>query len=179
MVSSILESQSQKHIIDYKYRGVTVSFIDLEAILLKSYKKYVIFLNNIDVTHEKTAKNYKKLLLHNIISNIFIDLEPIPLENRVILYFSRETTQFLDFFKEISKILHNIPVRYMVFNQKIEDFINGIQQNSVENIVLLEKTLHKPKSSLNKFLKYLKSNGLDYLCNVYLKQATNKMVIVR
>ena len=51
----------------------------------------------------------------------------------------------------------------------------------IKNIFNKMEIFRKEKSSkfFRSFLKYLKQNGLTYLTNTYLKQATNKLALIR
>jgi hypothetical protein len=87
-------------------------------------------------------------------------------------------------------IFHNAVIELCEFKKKIphnsllyidRDNYCQLHLKIIDNLIQ-RMELNKPEKSLNfykNFLRYLKKHGFNYLVNVYLKQAANKMTLFR
>ena len=88
-------------------------------------------------------------------------------------------------FKLIYKALKKLPFQFITGDTSVDFFIDGIHNNVVDKVVTLETQLYYSNNfdvlnfSFRDLIKFLKSYNLCYLYDVYFKQLSNKLLVVR
>ena len=177
-------------IIDYKLTRYNIRLLNLDYILKKSFDKYNHDISLYGIRNHFKHKDTQKIFINSFIVTLCDRIKAMALREPVAIYINRNTRhipkeEFDIVFNLIHRALKKLPFQFIIGETSVDFFIDGIHNNVVDKVVTLETQLYYSnnfdvlKFSFRDLIKFLKSYNLCYLYDVYFKQLSNKLLVVR
>jgi hypothetical protein len=177
-------------LIDCKIPKYNIKLLNFDYVLREVFKKYNIDINLYGVRNDFKYKDTQKIFINALIVVMCDIIKSRPSRELIALYVNRNTHMIPQeenevIFNLIHKALIKLPFQFIIGETTVDFFIDGIHNNVIDSIVILETQLHYSnnfdvlKFSFKNLVKFLKMYNLCYLYDVYFKQMNNKLLIVR
>ena len=177
-------------IIDCKLPKYNIRLLNFDYILKYVFEKYNADIDLYGIRNDFKYKDTQKIFINALIVTLCDRIKTITTHESIAIYVNKNTmlipheenSVLIDL---ILKALRKLPFQFIINDISVDFFLNEIHNNVVESVVTLETQLHYSnnfdvlKFSFQSLIKFLKSYNLSYLYDVYFKQSTNKLLVVR
>lgn len=177
-------------LIDCKLPKYNIRLLNFDYILKNVFEKYNTDISLYGIRNDFKYKDTQKIFINCLIVTLCDKIKAMSLREPVAIYINRNTRlipseEFDIIFNLIHKTLKKLPFQFIISDTTVDFFIDGIHNNVVDRVVLLETQLHYSNNfdvlrfSFKNLIKFLKSYDLCYLNDVYFKHISNKLLVVR
>ena len=177
-------------LIDCKLTRYNIRLLNFDYILKKSFDKYNHDISLYGIRNDFKHKDTQKIFINSLIVTLCDRIKLMNYKESIAIYININTmiipkveTEVI--FKLIYKALKKLPFQFITGDTSVDFFIDGIHNNVVDKVVSLETQLYYSNNfdvlnfSFRDLIKFLKSYNLCYLYDVYFKQLSNKLLVVR
>ena len=177
-------------LIDYKLLKYNIRLLNFDYVLRETFKKYNADISLYGIRNDFKYKDTQKIFINSLIVTLCDRIKAMALREPVAIYVNRNTLIIpLEennlLLNLILKTLKKLPFQFIIGDDTVDFFISEIHNNVVDSVVLLETQLHYSNNfdvlrfSFKNLIKFLKTYDLIYLYNVYFKQLSNKLLVVK
>lgn len=185
-----LADQETEMIIDCKIPRYNVKLLNFDYILQHTFQKYNTDINSYNIRNDFKYKDTQKIFINALIVTLCNKIKVMPSSETIAIYVNRNTLMIPQeendvLIKLILKTLRKLPFQFINNNTTVDFFLDEIHNNVVSTVIELETQLYYSKNfdvtrfSFKSLFKFLKSYDLVYLYDVYFKQSSNKLLVVR
>ena len=185
-----LGNPKMEMLIDCKLPKYNIRLLNFDYILKNVFEKYNTDISLYGIRNDFKYKDTQKIFINCLIVTLCDKIKAMSLREPVAIYINRNTRlipseEFDIIFNLIHKTLKKLPFQFIISDTTVDFFIDGIHNNVVDRVVLLETQLHYSNNfdvlrfSFKNLIKFLKSYDLCYLNDVYFKHISNKLLVVR
>jgi len=172
--------------IEHKIPRYNLRLLNFDFVLKETFCKFNNDINLYGISNDLKKRDAQKFFINALIITV---CERMKL-GKSALYINKNTLYLnsdeKDTILDISlKTIKKLPFQFILSDISVDFFAEEIHNNVVESVVVLETQLHYTnnydtlKYSLKDLVKFLKSYKLSYLYDVYFKQLTNKLLVVK
>ena len=177
-------------LIDHKLLKYNIRLLNFDYVLKETFKKYNADISLYGIRNDFKYKDTQKIFINALIVVLCDMIKARDYKESIAIYVNRNTRlipseEFDIIFNLIHKTLKKLPFQFIIDETTVDFFIDGIHNNVVDRVVLLETQLHYSNNfdvlrfSFKTLIKFLKAYDLCYLNDVYFKHISNKLLVVR
>lgn len=177
-------------LIDHKLLKYNISLLNFDYVLRETFKKYNADISLYGICNDFKNRDTQKIFINALIIALCDRIKLMSCRESIAIYVNRNTLLIPHeesslLIGLILKALKKLPFQFIIGEITVDYFINEIHNNVVDSVVLLETQLYYSnnfdvfKFSFRDLIKFLKSYNLCYLYDVYFKQLSNKLLVVR
>jgi hypothetical protein len=177
-------------LIDHKLLRYNIRLVNFDYVLREIFKKYNVDISLYGIRNDFKYKDTQKIFINALIITLCDRIKLMAHRESIAIYVNRNTRfipseEFDIIFNLIHITLKKLPFQFIISDTTVDFFIDGIHNNVVDKVVLLETQLHYSNNfdvlrfSFKNLIKFLKSYDLCYLNDVYFKHISNKLLVVR
>ena len=181
-----MENQKTVMIIEHKIPRYNLRLLNFDFVLEETFSRFNNDIELYGVTNNFKKKDTQKLFINALIITICERMK----KDKTALYINKNTLYLnndeRDTILNLSlKTIKKLPFQFILSDIPVDYFVNKIHNNVVESVILLETQLYYTinydtlKYSFKGLVKFLKIYELSYLYDVYFKQLTNKLLVVK
>jgi len=172
--------------IEHRIPRYELKLLNFDFILKETFSKFNSDITLYGISNNFAKKDTQKFFVNALIITICERMKT----GKIALYINSDTLYLnnneRDIILNISlKTIRKLPFQFIISNIPVDFFVEEIHNNVVESVVMLETQLNYTRNydtleySLRDLVKFLKTHKLSYLYEVYFKQLTNKILIVK
>lgn len=172
--------------IEHKIPRYNLKLLNFDFILRETFIKFNSDILLYGISNNFSKKDTQKFFINALIISICERMKI----SKSALYINSNTLYLnkveKDIILDISlKTIKKLPIQFIISNTPVDYFVNDIHNNVVDAVVVIENQLHYTnnydtlKYSLKDLVEFLKKHKLIYLYDVYFKQLTNKLLVVK
>ena len=177
-------------IIDCKIPRYNIKLLNFDYILQHTFYKYNADIDLYNIRNDFKYKDTQKIFINALIVTLCNKIKTLSGCESIAIYVNRNTFMIPQDESDvllalIFKSLKKLPFQFITNDTTVDFFLDEIHNNVAETVVELETQLFYSKNfdvtrfSFKSLFKFLKSYDLVYLYDVYFKQSSNKLLVVR